>query len=120
LRISRCPIETFGLVGALEEIQKVRLQGEPLQVFLVIRYRGEETITTEGLIVRDELKVLYPLVETHNYVPIDPEVAPFWKRILGKEPNPYLVEMYHFRVAGPPAAPTAVNLETEHAAQTEP
>jgi uncharacterized membrane protein len=95
---SDSPLNSFGLVGAIEESHNRFVRVGPYDLYLVIRYRGDEQITIEGLAVRDSLKQLYPLLDVAYYVPTDPEAAPFWKRFLGKEPNPYLVEVYRFRV----------------------
>jgi uncharacterized membrane protein len=120
LKISSDSLEVFGLVGALEKVDRTYKERGPHQVYLVIRYRGDETITMEGLIVLDKLKALYPLVETRDYVPMDPEAARFWERFLGKKPNPYLVEVYRFKIATPVAAEEVSKLEVEHAGKTEP
>lgn len=91
-------VEKFGLVGALEKVEKTLTERGPNHVFLVIRYRGDQQITLEGLSVLEKLKARYPLVDKLNYVPTDPEAAPYWKRFLGRELRPFLVEIYRFRV----------------------
>jgi uncharacterized membrane protein len=120
LDISGSRRDVFGLVGALAETQDRLRRVGPYNLYLVIRYRGDEQITMEGLLVLDKLKVLYPLVETRNYVPVDPEAARFWERFLGKKPSPYLVEVYRFTVAAPIAPEVISKLEVDHAPKTEP
>jgi 4-amino-4-deoxy-L-arabinose transferase-like glycosyltransferase len=98
MRISGYQLEVYGLVGALEKIQQNLEGGGAFHVFGVIRYRGDEQITLETLNVKRELEALYPLVNTWNYVPTTPEVAPFWKRFLGREPPDYVVQVFVFAI----------------------
>jgi hypothetical protein len=98
LKATRCPIESFGLVGALEKVDQTLKTKGPMTVYLVIRYRGDETIVVEALKVRDQLESIYPKLNVWQYVPADPEAVPYWKRFLGKEPYPFLVEVYRFQV----------------------
>jgi uncharacterized membrane protein len=120
LDISRSRCDVFGLVGALTETQDRFRRVGPYDLYLVIRYRGDEQITMEGLLVLDKLKALYPLLETRDYVPVSPEAARFWERFLGKKPNAYMVEVYRFKVATPIAPEVISNLEVEHGSKTEP
>lgn len=107
LKVTNSPIESFGLVGAAEKVQQTLNDRGPLQVYLIIRYRGDQTIVIEGLNVRDDLEKRYPLIDVRKYLPVDPEAVPHWKRFLRREPNPYQVEVYRFKVDYP--AETSVN-----------
>lgn len=101
-KVSNCPIEDFGLVGAVEKVEQILTERGSHDVFLVIRYRGDETIVMEGLRVRDELDERHTLVDTWSYVPADPEAASYWKSFLGRKPHPYLVDVYRFGVETAP------------------
>jgi hypothetical protein len=98
LNITDCPLESYGLVGALEKADSVLATRGPFHIYLVIRYRGDEVIVLEGLKVKNALNRKYDLVQTHHYLPSDPEAAPYWKRFLGRDPYPYFVDVFCFRV----------------------
>ncbi|TKJ40850.1 hypothetical protein CEE37_07770 [candidate division LCP-89 bacterium B3_LCP] len=91
-------VEKFGLVDALEKVEKTFHERGPMNVFLTIRYRGDEQITMEGLKVLAKLEDRYPLVDKLCYTPTDREAVPYWKRFLGRELKPHLLEVYQFRV----------------------
>ncbi len=98
MRITHFPLEVFGLVNAIEKVKQTFTERGRYHIYLVIRYRGDEQITLETLNVKKKLSELYPLVDTWNYLPSDPEAAPFWRRILGREPPEYLVQVFVFEV----------------------
>ncbi|MCX6639542.1 MAG: glycosyltransferase family 39 protein [bacterium] len=98
LSLSKSPLSVFGLVGAKEEVEKRFTEKGSYHLYILIRYRGDEQITLEGLDVVKELSALYPVVDTWHYVPADPEAAPYWKKLLGRDPNPFLVDVFCFQV----------------------
>lgn len=100
LRATGCPIESFGLVGAAEKVEQTLTELGPFHVYLLIRYRGDETIVMEGLNVQKDFEQKYLLKSVWNYVPSDPEAAPFWTRMLGREPPDYFVKVFLFHVGG--------------------
>ncbi|MBU0518885.1 glycosyltransferase family 39 protein [bacterium] len=98
LHTTHSPIEEFGLVGALEKVDSVLVDRGPHHVYLVIRYRGDEVIVMEGMKVNLQLSARYQMVDTWHYLPLDPEAAPYWKRFLGRDPKPYMVEVFIYKV----------------------
>ncbi len=101
LKISRCPLAFYGLVGAQQKADSLLAVKGPFHIYLVIRYRGDEVIVLEGLRIKDAFDRKYDLVEAQHYKPTDPEAAPYWKRFLGRDPYPYLVDVFRFRVEKP-------------------
>jgi len=98
LHTTNSPIESFGLVGAMQKIDSVLVDRGEHHVYLVIRYRGDEAIVMEGMNVNLQLSAKYDLVDTWHYLPMDPEAAPYWKRFLGRDPKPYMVDIFIYQV----------------------
>ncbi len=100
VRSAGFPVEIFGLVGAIEKIEKERASRDLDKVFLVVRFRGDQTIYMEGMLVEKQLEQRYPLADVWNYLPADPEANPYWERILGKAPPDYLIQVFVFDIPG--------------------
>jgi hypothetical protein len=98
LHTSDVKVEDYGLVGSLEKVRQTFAERGSHRVFLVVRFRGDQTIYWEGLNVRDRMAEQYSWVDTWNYLPSDPDANPFWQRILGQEPPTHLVQVFLFSV----------------------
>ncbi len=81
------PVNCYGLVGAVKYITELK---HPMNVYLAIRYRGEESIYFEGVKVKEQLTEQYGKPDIRGYVPFQGLQRKIWKRLMGKEIDYYL------------------------------